>query len=97
MLVPLSFSADSDTSGTFGALTDGYRSVLLFSAQSSSLLRGTSRSACQGTVADFAHSHSYVLLTAGNKIDAALAGFALTFSLNVANDILFLVRRYSEC
>ncbi|KAL8277515.1 hypothetical protein RQP46_010070 [Phenoliferia psychrophenolica] len=37
----------------------------------------------------------YVLLRAGDKVDAALAGFALTFSLNIANDILFLVRRYT--
>ncbi|KAM0756050.1 P-loop containing nucleoside triphosphate hydrolase protein [Meredithblackwellia eburnea MCA 4105] len=37
----------------------------------------------------------YVLLQAGDKVDAALAGFALTFSLNIANDILFLVRRYT--
>lgn len=38
---------------------------------------------------------SYVLLTAGEHVDAALAGFALTFSLNIANDMLFLVRRYT--
>ncbi|GAA5920308.1 hypothetical protein JCM1841_004522 [Sporobolomyces salmonicolor] len=38
----------------------------------------------------------YVLITAGNKVDAALAGFTLTFSLNISNDLLFLVRRYTQ-
>ncbi|GAA5864423.1 hypothetical protein JCM1840_000490 [Sporobolomyces johnsonii] len=38
----------------------------------------------------------YVLITAGDKVDAALAGFTLTFSLNISNDILFLVRRYTQ-
>ncbi|BGP39463.1 hypothetical protein JCM10449v2_003413 [Rhodotorula kratochvilovae] len=38
----------------------------------------------------------YVLIAAGDKIDAALAGFTLTFALNVSNDILFLVRRYTQ-
>lgn len=37
----------------------------------------------------------YVLIAAGDKVDAALAGFALTFALNIANDMLFLVRRYT--
>lgn len=37
----------------------------------------------------------YVLISADGRVDAALAGFALTFSLNIANDVLFLVRRYT--
>ncbi|KAK4052550.1 hypothetical protein OIO90_004318 [Microbotryomycetes sp. JL221] len=37
----------------------------------------------------------YVLILEQNKIDAALAGFALTFSLNISTDMLFLVRRYT--
>ena len=36
-----------------------------------------------------------VLVREAKVIDAALAGFALTFALNISNDILFLVRRYS--
>ncbi|GAA5991895.1 hypothetical protein JCM10908_002259 [Rhodotorula pacifica] len=38
----------------------------------------------------------YVLIAAGDKMDAALAGFTLTFALNISNDILFLVRRYTS-
>ncbi|GAA6040411.1 hypothetical protein NBRC10512_001368 [Rhodotorula toruloides] len=38
----------------------------------------------------------YVLISAGDKVDAALAGFTLTFALNISNDILFLVRRYTQ-
>ncbi|GAA5957930.1 hypothetical protein JCM10213_002262 [Rhodosporidiobolus nylandii] len=38
----------------------------------------------------------YVLISAGDKVDAALAGFTLTFSLNIANDLLFLVRRWTQ-
>ncbi|GAA6039699.1 hypothetical protein JCM8097_001359 [Rhodosporidiobolus ruineniae] len=38
----------------------------------------------------------YVLIAAGNKVDAALAGFTLTFSLNIANELLFLVRRWTQ-
>ncbi|KAK4047906.1 hypothetical protein OIV83_005089 [Microbotryomycetes sp. JL201] len=37
----------------------------------------------------------YVLIAAGDRIDASLAGFALTFALNISNDMLFLVRRYT--
>lgn len=29
----------------------------------------------------------YVLINANGRVDAALAGFALTFSLNIANDV----------
>jgi hypothetical protein len=35
----------------------------------------------------------FFLLQAANRIDAALAGFALSFSLNITGDMLFLVRR----
>ena len=38
----------------------------------------------------------YVLIAAGDKMAAALAGFTLTFALNISNDILFLVRRYTS-
>ncbi|BGP24141.1 ATP-binding cassette transporter [Rhodotorula toruloides] len=38
----------------------------------------------------------YVLISAGDKVDAALAGFTLTFALNISNDILYLVRRYTQ-
>lgn len=38
----------------------------------------------------------YVLIAAGDKIDAPLAGFTLTFALNISNEILFLVRRYTQ-
>ncbi|SGY80268.1 BQ5605_C008g05343 [Microbotryum silenes-dioicae] len=37
-----------------------------------------------------------VLLQAGDTIDASLAGFALTFALSIANDMLFLVRRFTS-
>ncbi|GAA5904673.1 uncharacterized protein JCM6883_003864 [Sporobolomyces salmoneus] len=39
---------------------------------------------------------AYVLIRADGKIDAATAGFSLTFALNISNDILFLVRRYTQ-
>ncbi|KPV72284.1 uncharacterized protein RHOBADRAFT_39718 [Rhodotorula graminis WP1] len=38
----------------------------------------------------------YVLIAAGDKIDAPLAGFTLTFALNISNEILFLVRRFTQ-
>ncbi|GAA5861561.1 hypothetical protein JCM8547_008073 [Rhodosporidiobolus lusitaniae] len=38
----------------------------------------------------------YVLIAAGDKVDAALAGFTLTFSLGISNDLLFLVRRWTQ-
>ena len=38
----------------------------------------------------------YVLIAAGDKTDAPLAGFTLTFALNISNEILFLVRRYTQ-
>lgn len=38
----------------------------------------------------------YTLLTAGDAIDAGLAGFALTFSLQISHDMLFLVRRFTN-
>ncbi|GAA5895239.1 hypothetical protein JCM6882_006625 [Rhodosporidiobolus microsporus] len=39
----------------------------------------------------------YVLIAApAGKVDAALAGFTLTFSLNISNDLLFLVRRFTQ-
>ncbi|GAA5837596.1 hypothetical protein JCM11251_002021 [Rhodosporidiobolus azoricus] len=39
----------------------------------------------------------YVLIAAPvGKVDAALAGFTLTFSLNISNDLLFLVRRFTQ-
>ncbi|GAA6021159.1 hypothetical protein JCM10207_008338 [Rhodosporidiobolus poonsookiae] len=38
----------------------------------------------------------YVLISAGDKVDAALAGFTLTFTLNISNELLFLVRRYTQ-
>ncbi|SCV71041.1 BQ2448_3803 [Microbotryum intermedium] len=37
-----------------------------------------------------------VLLQAGDSIDASLAGFALTFALSIAGDMLFLVRRFTS-
>ncbi|GAA6061872.1 hypothetical protein JCM10212_000513 [Sporobolomyces blumeae] len=39
---------------------------------------------------------AYVLVAADGKIDAATAGFCLTFALGISNDILFLVRRYTQ-
>lgn len=39
---------------------------------------------------------AYVLIRADGKIDAATAGFCLTFALNISNDLLFLVRRYTQ-
>lgn len=36
----------------------------------------------------------YSLIATHNTIDASLAGFALTFSLNISADMLFLVRRW---
>ncbi|GAA5944109.1 uncharacterized protein JCM15063_005316 [Sporobolomyces koalae] len=39
---------------------------------------------------------AYVLIQADGKIDAAAAGFCLTFALNISNDLLFLVRRYTQ-
>ncbi|GAA5841427.1 hypothetical protein JCM3766R1_004081 [Sporobolomyces carnicolor] len=39
---------------------------------------------------------AYVLIRADGKIDAATAGFSLTFALNISNDLLFLVRRYTQ-
>ena len=38
----------------------------------------------------------FSLIRAGDKVDAALAGFALTFALNLSSDILFLVRRWTN-
>lgn len=38
----------------------------------------------------------YVLIAAGDRVDAALAGFTLTFALSISNEILFLVRRYTQ-
>ncbi|GAA5837403.1 hypothetical protein JCM5353_002686 [Sporobolomyces roseus] len=39
---------------------------------------------------------AYVLIGANGKIDSATAGFALTFALGISNDLLFLVRRYTQ-
>lgn len=38
----------------------------------------------------------YSLIAAHKTVDAALAGFALTFSLNISTDMLFLVRRWTS-
>ena len=35
------------------------------------------------------------LLAAGDRVDASLAGFSLTFALQISYNILFLVRRYT--
>ncbi|GAA97476.1 hypothetical protein E5Q_04155.1 [Mixia osmundae IAM 14324] len=37
----------------------------------------------------------FTLISADGAIDAALAGFALTFALELSNDLLFLVRRWT--
>ncbi|KAH8926904.1 P-loop containing nucleoside triphosphate hydrolase protein [Atractiella rhizophila] len=41
----------------------------------------------------FVATTAFVLLKAGNRVDAALAGFAMSFALKISGDMLFLVRR----
>jgi len=37
----------------------------------------------------------FFVISAGSRVDAALAGFALTFALDIQGDVLFLVRRFT--